>query len=125
LRTIRSDNGGEFIAKAVKNFVEDEGFNHQWSSAYIPQQNRSAEREICTIVQSVRSMLKARKLPNILWAKAVATAVYVLNRTVIRQRVDGKTPFEAWFGFKPNVAHLRPFGCNAYLLIPDVKSKEA
>jgi len=58
-------------------------------------------------------MLKARDLPNVIWAEAVATAVYVLNRTVNRQRDDGKTPFEAWF--KPSVA--RPFGCDAYLMI--------
>jgi len=31
---------------------------------------------------------------------------YVLNRTVNRQRDDGKTPFEAWFGFKSSVAHF-------------------
>jgi len=95
LRTIRSDNDGEYIAKVVKNFVKDEGINHQWSSAYVPQQNGRAEREMRTIVESARSMLKTRNLPNVLWAEAVTTAVYVLNRTVTRQRVDGKTAFEA------------------------------
>jgi len=124
LCTIRSDNSGEYIAKVVKNFVEDEGINYQWSSAYVPQQNGHVEREMRMIVESARSMLKARNLPNILWAEAVATAVYVLNRSVSRQRVDGKTAFEAWFGFKPNVAHLRSFGCDAYLLIPDDNRKK-
>jgi len=46
LRTIRSDNDGEYIAKAVKNFIEDEGINNQWSLAYIPQQNDHVEREM-------------------------------------------------------------------------------
>jgi len=116
LRTIRSDNGGEYIAKAVKNFVENEGIN-QRSSVYVPEQNGRAKREMRTIVESTQSMLKARDLPNVLWAEAVATAVYVLNRTVNRQRDDGKTPFETWFGFRPSVAHLKPFGCDAYLMI--------
>jgi len=40
------------------------------------------------------------------------------------QRDDGKTPFEACFGFKPNVAHLGPFGCDAYLMIPDGNRKK-
>jgi len=44
-------------------------------------------------------MLKICDLSNVLWAKTVATAVYVLNRIVNRQRDDGKTSFEAWFGF--------------------------
>jgi len=124
LRTIRSDNGDEYIAKAVKNFVEDEGINHQWSSAYVPEQNGHAEREMRTIVESARSMLKARDLPNVLWAETVATAVYVLNCTMNRQRDDDKTPFEAWFRFKPSVAHLRPFSCDAYLMIPGGNHKK-
>jgi len=124
LRTIRSDNGGEYIAKVVKNFVENEGINHQWSSAYVPQQNSRAEREMRTIIERARSMLKACDLPNVLWAEAVATAVYVLNRTVNRQRDDGKTQFEAWFEFKPSIAHLRPFGCDAYLMIPGSKRQK-
>jgi len=65
LRTTRSDNGGEYIAKAVKNFVEDECIHHQWSSTYIPQENGRAEQEMRTIAESARSMLKARNLPNI------------------------------------------------------------
>ena len=28
--------------------------------------------------------------------------------------LNGKTPFEAWFGKKPGVKHLRMFGCVAY-----------
>ena len=28
--------------------------------------------------------------------------------------MEGKTPFEAWTGQKPNVGHLRVFGCAAY-----------
>jgi len=94
LCTIRSDNSGEYIAKALKNFVEDEGINHQWS-AYVSQQNGRAEREMRMIVESARSMLKGSDLLNVLWAEAVATVVYVLNRTVNRQRNDGKIPFEA------------------------------
>jgi len=69
-------------------------------------------------------MLKARDLSNVLCAEAVTTIVYVLNRTVNRQRDDGKTPFETWFGFKPSVAHLQLFGCNAYLMIPGGNRKK-
>jgi len=75
LRTIRSDNGGEYIAKAMKNFVENEGINYQWSSAYVPEQNGRAERKMRTIVESTRSMIKACDLPNVLCAETVATAV--------------------------------------------------
>ncbi|KAL4385296.1 hypothetical protein GQ457_15G029610 [Hibiscus cannabinus] len=45
--------------------------------------------------------------------KAVATAVYLLNRLATKA-VDGKTPFEAWSGSKPSVKHLRVFGSICY-----------
>jgi len=69
-------------------------------------------------------MLKARDLPNVLWAETVAMAVYVLNRTMNRQRDDGKILFETCFGFKLSVAHLRPFGCDVYLMIPNDNRKK-
>ena len=34
------------------------------------------------------------------------------------------TPYEAWKGYKPNVNHLRIFGCSSYTHIPkDERSK--
>lgn len=40
-------------------------------------------------------------------------ALYLLNRAPTKS-LDGKTPYEAWFGKKPRVRHLRTFGCLAY-----------
>lgn len=50
-------------------------------------------------------------------------ATYVLNRTRTRTLV-GKTPFEAWHQVKPSVAHLRVFGCDAYVHVPKVLRKK-
>ncbi|KAL2888499.1 Reverse transcriptase RNA-dependent DNA polymerase [Ceratocystis lukuohia] len=51
-------------------------------------------------------------------------AVYLLNRTPTRPLAiedEGKlryrTPFEALHRYKPSLAHRRPYGCKAYLLI--------
>ena len=67
------------------------------------------ERWNQTIVATARSMLKAKGVPNYLWGEAVLTAVHVLNRSFTRS-VAEKTPFEAWYGTKPNVHYLRTFG---------------
>ena len=63
-------------------------------------------------------MLLEASLPERLWADAVAMAVYILNRRPTKA-LTGKTPFEAWFGRWLNLAHLRRFGCDAYLNFPD------
>uniref|UniRef100_A0A2N9EI16 Integrase catalytic domain-containing protein n=1 Tax=Fagus sylvatica TaxID=28930 RepID=A0A2N9EI16_FAGSY len=64
-----------------------------------------------------RSMLKGKGLPNMLWAEAVHTAVYILNRSPTKA-VRNKTPFEAWHKQKPMVNQLKVFGCIAYAHIP-------
>ena len=65
-------------------------------------------------------MLLEASLPERFWADTVATAVYILNRSPTKALM-GKTPFEAWFGRRPNLAHLRRVGCEAYLHIPDAQ----
>ena len=42
------------------------------------------------------------------------TTVYLLNR-VPTKAVEGKTPFEVWYGKKPAVHHLKTFGCIVYM----------
>lgn len=62
-------------------------------------------------------MMKGKGLPNNFWAEAVNTAVYILNRSPTKA-VLNKTPYEAWHKKKPQVNHLKVFGCIAYSLIP-------
>jgi hypothetical protein len=57
-----------------------------------------------------RSLLKSKNFPNTFWGEAVTTAVYLLNRAPTKS-VPDKTPYEAFYGRKPNVADLRTFGC--------------
>jgi len=56
--------------------------------------------------------MKAMQVPSEFWGEAICTAVYVLNRAPTKA-LNNKTPFESWFGRKPNVSHLRIFGCTA------------
>jgi hypothetical protein len=57
-----------------------------------------------------RSMMKSKGIPGRFWGEAVSTAVYLLNRAPTKS-VVGMTPYEAWYGRKPSVDHLRTFGC--------------
>ena len=51
------------------------------------------------------------------WAEAAATAAYLINRYP-KKSLHGKTPEEVWSGVKPDLSHLRIFGCDAEALIP-------
>ncbi|CAI7925534.1 unnamed protein product [Closterium sp. NIES-53] len=54
---LRSDPVGEFLGKELTDFVNDKGIVHDLTCPYTPQQNGMAEREMCTAVESVRTML--------------------------------------------------------------------
>jgi len=38
--------------------------------------------------------------------------------------VQNITPYEAWCGRKPNISHLRVFGCIAYAHVPNEKRRK-
>lgn len=70
-----------------------------------------------------RSFLKELKLPSFIWGEAVHHSIYVLNHLSTRV-LNGRTPYEMWSGKKPNLAHIKVFGCTAYMKIPMVHVKK-
>jgi hypothetical protein len=65
-------------------------------------------------------MLHDQNLPKFLWVKACNTAVYLQNRSP--HKVLGNVTLEkAFTRKKPNISHLRIFGCVAYYHIPAEK----
>lgn len=118
IKRVRVDNGTEFINKRMSNLFSENGIILETTGIYTPEQNGRCERDNRTIVENARSMLYTKDLPLELWAEAVNTAVYLLNRTPTKQ-VKSSTPFEKWTGRKPNLQHVKVFGCEAYLHVPD------
>ena len=47
------------------------------------------------------------------WGEAVRHSTYVINQVATRS-LDGKTPYEFLGNQKPNLTHLRVFGCVCY-----------
>ncbi|KAJ0795822.1 putative RNA-directed DNA polymerase [Helianthus annuus] len=117
IKCIRTDRGGEYCGSEFQEFLREKGIQHQLTTSYTPQQNGLAERKNRTKMELGRSMMKMMNVSNNLWAEAVACATYILNRTVTK-RIPNITPEESWSGRKPNISHLRIFGCIAYAHIP-------
>jgi len=64
-------------------------------------------------------LLFEKDLPKFFWAEMVNTSAYLLN-ILPTKVVKGKTPFEAWYGRKPSIEHLKIFGCVCYTFFSDV-----
>lgn len=116
----RTDNGLEFINKDVKELFSDRGITHQRSVPYTPEQNGKAERDNRTLVEAARTMLHAKNLSKQLWAEAVHTAVFVLNRTG-KSKTEGKSPFEVWTNKTFDINTLKVFGIPVVTHIPKEK----
>ena len=74
-------------------------------------------------METARSMIYHAKVLLKFWAEAVNTAVYLRNRSPTSALKD-KTPFECWFGDKPDVSNLRVFGCICFVHTPDNLQKK-
>ena len=59
-------------------------------------------------------MLNNSLIPKSFWADAINIACYVMNRSLIRPILK-KTPYELYFGRKPNISNLHIFGCKCFV----------
>ncbi len=112
IKTLRSDNGEKFVFKKFDNFLDERGIQRQTSALYTPQQNGVVERANKTIMECAISMIHAQGLDLEFWAEVVNMEVYINNQWPTKA-LESKTPQEAWTGRKPDVCHLRIFGCKA------------
>ena len=67
-------------------------------------------------------MLEAKGLVANLWDEAMNFSSHIQNRFA-HSFVKGKTPFEAYFGHKPDVSNFKVFGSTACSRIPLNKRK--
>lgn len=118
---VRSDNGGEYIAKSVSNWLTENGIHPELTIPYTPQQNGKAERLNRSLQEMARCVLADSKSPNWLWGEAIMMVNYIRNITLRPNK--GVVPYYQFWGREPTYANLRVFGCKAYALIPKEKRK--
>ena len=119
---VRSDGGKEFCNHTMNSFFRSNGIRHQVTVRYIPEQNGRVERLKRDLMDKARAMMFQCGAPVKLWAEAVATANRVRN--VILHLGKTKTPFELFYGQKPDLSRLRVFGCTTHVHVPKEKRKK-
>jgi len=61
---VQSDNGTEFVAASLGNFLRNHGICHQTSCTYTPQQNGLAEWKNQQLLEVVRASLFGMNMPK-------------------------------------------------------------
>ena len=114
-----SDRGGEYYGRYTENgqapgpfakFLQEHGIVAQYTMPGSPNQNGVVERRNWTLLDMVRGMLSNSNLPKSLWAEALKTVVYILNR--VPTKAVPKTPFELFKGWKLSLKHMGVWGCS-------------
>ncbi|KAH9706111.1 hypothetical protein KPL70_012113 [Citrus sinensis] len=113
VKVLRTDNGLEYCNKLFEDYCEKNGVLRHKTVPYTPQQNGFAERMNRTLIEKVRCLLIHSKLPKALWAEALNTACYLVNRSP-STTIGCKTPMELWLERVADYSKFRIFGCEAY-----------
>ena len=56
------------------------------------------------------------------WKEAIRIVVHTLNWVQLKKD-SSQTPYELWYGYKPNVSYLKAFGSKCYILKESRKGK--
>ena len=130
IKHFHSDNGGEFTSTDYKKLVLHSGARQSFINARTPNENPIAEAAFYRIFCVIRALLIDSGTPHKFWPYAFKHAIWILNRCPRISRVQDKhaakmwtTSYEKLTGRKPNMDHLRIFGCRAYSLIDKVNRK--
>jgi hypothetical protein len=123
VKRIRSDNGTEFKNTQVKDYLDEEGINHEFLLPYTTQQNEVAERKNITLIEMSRTILDEYKTFDRFWAETVNMACHATNRLCLH-KVLKKTQYELLTGNKPNDSYFRVFRSKCYIFKKRSKSSK-
>ena len=90
----------------------------QITAPYAHAQAGKAERYVRTIEDGIQTLLADAKLPLSFWGEAALTTQYLRNRLPTSTLPPNTTPFEIMHGMKPDLSHLRIWGCQCFPSIP-------
>ena len=101
----------------LHDWCRAEGIQLQLTAPYLPPQNGVAEHMNCMLIELACAMLASAQLPEFLWEQAVGHTAYMHNMSYLSSpRLVKMTPYQVWYGQKPNVAHLREFAAPVWIL---------
>ncbi|GKE93712.1 retrovirus-related pol polyprotein from transposon TNT 1-94, partial [Tanacetum coccineum] len=105
----------KFLNKTLHAYFAKEGIRHKTLTSRTPEQNGVVKRRNCTLVEADRTMLSAAKVPLFFWTKAIATACFTQNRSLVIPRHE-KTPYHIINARKPSVKFFHIFGSLCYIV---------
>lgn len=117
VKTLCTDNGGEFISNEFTAYCKESGISRQLTVPYTSSQNPLVEAKNRYMQEGAKALLQQASLSQKFWAEAIQTFTYLQNLLSTEALVE-KTPYEYWTGHRPRITHLRVFGSVVYACVP-------
>lgn len=114
VKSFISDNGIEFFNSSCHDLFSIGSIVHQSSCVHTPQQNKVVERKHRQLLKVARAIRFQGSIPLRFWGLSVQNVAYMINRIPSSALVD-KSPFEVFYGRKPNLQHLKVLGSLFYV----------
>jgi len=110
---VRTDGAREFD-ESFRSYLISKGIAHELRAADQPQQMGKVEVCFRVLFNMVRCMLKSSNTPNTMWGQAALSAIFLLNRLPTSSNPGFITPFEMFYGDKPDLSKIRAWGSECY-----------
>ena len=112
----------EYLNKEIYQFINEKGIELLPCPPCVHQLNGVAERFNRSTMDIGRCLLREAKIPLRYWPAIVKTVSYLKNRTIANLN-ENKTPFDIFFGNKPNVKNLKIYGSRVFVRKPEALRK--
>ena len=119
VRAIRSDGAKELIEGKFAKYLLEKGITQQITAPYAHSQNGKAERYVRTLEDGAQTLLAESGLPQSFLGDATLTIQYLRNRLPTTTLPNDTTPYECMEKSKPDLSHLRVWGCQCFVHIPE------
>jgi hypothetical protein len=108
------DKGGKYMAGDFDKFLAEAGIHWEHSIHNMPQQVGVAKRMNQSISEGITTLLSQSGLTCTWWEDAVMHWLHGKIR-LPSSTIVPLTPFELFYGHKPDLSSMRPFSCLAYV----------
>ncbi|KAG0154462.1 hypothetical protein PDIDSM_30 [Penicillium digitatum] len=117
IKKVHGDDAPEH--KPLAAYLASKGTVWDPTPPYTKQLNGVAEIKNRHLVEPLVAVMAEYQLPKYLWGLLLGGINYTMNRLYASK--IGMSPYEAFFGKKPNLSNLRALGCQCWFLIPKEK----
>ena len=115
---LRCGNSKEFLSSAFNEYLCTQGTVLQYIPNYTPELNGSAERNIRSVINMMRSMLQGAGLPKNQWAESIIAVILRIDLKVQASQLHMNCGLELSL-----MSGLRIYGCTAFVHVPRKKRK--